>query len=191
MKYAMMNELKDSYAVPRVPVSASGYYAWRKRPESPRYTANALLDTKTRGVYEQHKGRYGSPRITDELRGQGESCSKHRVAKRIQLLGIKAIAAKKFKVTTDTPHDLPVAPNLLDQDFSAVCPNQKWVADITYVWAVEGWLYLATVMDLYSKALIGWSMQRTMTRCPRNLGKIKNTLRGRVICQKWCQMNGK
>ena len=135
MKYAMINTLKDSYPVRRMcgvfRVSASGYYAWCKRPESPRDKANRRLDTKIKEVYKQHKGRYGSPRITDELRAQGGSCSKHRVAKRMQVLGIVAIAAKKFKVTTDAKHDLPVAPNLLNQGFSAARPNQKWVADIS------------------------------------------------------------
>lgn len=168
MKYAMINKLKDSDTVRMMcrvfQVSASGYYAWRKRSESARDMANTLLDTKIKRVYAQHKGRYGSPRITDELREQGGSCSKHRVAKRMQRLGIAAIAAKKCKVTTDAKHDLPVAPNVLNQDFSAARPNQKWVADITDVWTDEGRLYLATVMDLYSRTLIGWSMQRTMTQ---------------------------
>ncbi len=159
MKYAMIKKLKDTYSVRMMchvfEVSSSGYYARGQRPESRRDAANRVLDTKIKAIYDQHKGRYGSPRILDELHDQG---------KRMQVLEIKAVAARKFKVTTDAKHHLPVAPNLLNQDFSANRPNQKWVADITYVWTDEGWLYLATVMDLYSRTFIGWSMQRTMTQ---------------------------
>ena len=95
---------------------------------------------------------------------QGETCGKNRVAKRMKHLGLRAKAKRKFKVTTDSKHNLPVAPNLLNRDFSATAPNQKWVGDISYIWTDEGWMYLAVVIDLYSRAVIGWSMQPTMSR---------------------------
>lgn len=157
MKYAFIKKHKAIHSIQLMckvfTVSSGGYYAWVKRPESPRSQSNQQLDTKIQVVFKQHKERYGSPRITDELHDQGETCSENRVAKRMKALGIKAHAGKKFKVTTDSNHGKPISPNLLDQDFTAEKPNQKWVSDITYVWTDEGWLYLATVMDLYSRTI--------------------------------------
>ena len=96
------------------------------------------------------------------MHDDGIGCSENRVARRMRALGLRAIQAKKFKVTTDSNHSNPVAPDLIEQDFSAAVPNQKWTSDITYVWTDEGWLYLAVVMDLYSRAIVGWSMNRRM-----------------------------
>lgn len=144
-------------------VSPSGYYGWRTRRPSQRQQSNARLDEEIRTVFSQHKERYGSPRITLELLGKGISCSENRVAKRMALLSLVAKARKKFKATTNSAHTLPVSDNLLAQDFTADRPNQKWVGDITYVWTSEGWLYLAVVMDVYSRIIIGWSMNERMT----------------------------
>jgi transposase InsO family protein len=143
-------------------VSRSGYYEWRDRPPSERQRSNEALDREIKTVFDDHRQRYGSPRITDELADRGITCSKNRVARRMQAQGLRAVQAKKFKVTTDSNHDRPVAEDLIEQDFSALKPNEKWVSDITYVWTDEGWLYLAVVMDLYSRAVIGWSMRRRM-----------------------------
>lgn len=145
-------------------IEKSGYYAWLKRKPGKRQQANEVLDRKIISIFEAHKGRYGAPRITGELHEAGEKCSKNRVKRRMKHLGIKAKAKKKFKVTTDSKHNLPVAPNLLNRDFSASAPNQKWVSDLSYVWTDEGWMYLAVVIDLYSRAVIGWSIQSTMTK---------------------------
>jgi transposase InsO family protein len=145
-------------------VSRSGYYDWVSRGPSQRAQANRLLDGRIRDIYARHRQRYGSPRIADELRDGGIACSENRIARRMRLLELKAIQARKFKVTTDSNHSRPVAPDLIDQDFTAQAPNQKWCSDITYVWTDEGWLYLAVVMDLYSRAIVGWSMQRRMTQ---------------------------
>lgn len=168
MKYAFVRENKQQYSVTQLchvlSVSTSGYYAWLKRPQSERTQSNQRLDEKIKTTWESHSKRYGSPRITQELKSQGEVCSENRVAKRMKSLGIKAVAAKKFKVTTDSNHKLPVAENLLKQDFTASQPNQKWVADITYVWTRTGWLYLAVVMDLYSRVIVGWSMQTRINK---------------------------
>jgi transposase InsO family protein len=145
-------------------VSAGGYYGWRTRPESARSRSNRELDSQIRIVYCEHKQRYGAPRIADELKDRGLHCSENRVARRMQKLGLQGIQAKKFKRTTDSNHDKPVAPDLVQQDFTAAAANQKWVSDVTYVWTDEGWLYLAVVMDLYSRAIVGWSMDKRMTQ---------------------------
>ena len=145
-------------------VSTTGYYDWRNRSPGVRACANQLLDVHIQQVFHQHKGRYGSPRIVDELNENGITCSENRVARRMQALGLQAVQTKKYKVTTDSEHDKPVAPNLLQQDFTAEGPNRKWVSDITYIWTRAGWLYLAVVMDLYSRSIIGWSINKRMTQ---------------------------
>jgi putative transposase len=145
-------------------IERSGYYAWLKRKPGKRAVSNDGLDKKIIAIFKKHHSRYGAKRITDELRDNSETCSKNRVAKRMKYLGLRAKARKKFKVTTDSKHNLPVAPNLLNRDFIADGPNQKWCGDISYVWTDEGWLYLAVVIDLYSRAVIGWSIQPTMSR---------------------------
>jgi len=145
-------------------ISTSGYYDWTHRRPGRRALANGILDGHIRQVFGQHKQRYGAPRVADEINGRGISCSENRVARRMRVLGIRAIQCKKFKVTTDSNHDRPMAEDLLEQNFTATKANQKWVSDITYVWTDEGWLYLAVVMDLYSRAIVGWSMNRRMTQ---------------------------
>lgn len=112
-------------------IERSGYYAWLKRKPSKRKLENEKLDDKIVNIFKKNSNRYGSPRITDELVEQGETCSKNRVARRMQHLGLRAKAKKKFKATTNSSHNLPVAPNLLDRDFTASAPNQKWVGDIS------------------------------------------------------------
>ena len=129
-----------------------------------RQISNDNLDKKVVAIFNAHHGRYGAKRITDELHEDGEICGKNRVAKRMMHLGLRAKAKKKFKVTTDSKHNLPVAPNLLNRDFTAIAPNQKWVGDISYIWTDEGWMYLAVVIDLFSRTVVGWSMQPTMSR---------------------------
>ena len=145
-------------------VSRSGFYHWAGREPSRRAQANRTVDRRIREIFVQHRQRYGAPRITDALHDEGSACSENRVARRMRALGLKAIQAKKFKVTTDSNHSKPVAPDLIEQDFSAAAPNQKWTSDITYVWTDQGWLYLAVVMDLYSRAIVGWSMNQRMTQ---------------------------
>ncbi len=139
-------------------VSSSGFYDWLQRDCSQNRLANDNLDCNIINIYQQHKKRYGSPRIHKELVESGKVLSRQRVARRMQRLGLRAVQSRKFKVTTDSNHDKPVAENMLQQDFHANHPNQKWVADITYIPTKEGWLYLSVVMDLYSRAVIGWSM---------------------------------
>ena len=168
MRYRFIDAHKKAWPVNLMcgvlEVSRSGYYHWTKRGPSRRALLNRKLDRRIREIFARHRQCYGVPRITDELHDEGIECSENRVARRMRALGLRAIQAKKFKVTTDSNHSKPVAPDLLEQDFYAQAPNEKWVSDISYVWTDEGWLYLAVVMDLYSRAIVGWSMSRRMTQ---------------------------
>jgi putative transposase len=140
-------------------VSPAGYYAWRSRPESRRAAANRQLVNDIKRVHRDTHGRYGSPRIHVELKAQGRGVSRGRIERLMRHHGIRAIMARPHRVrTTDSRHDLPIAPNLLDRNFVAPAPNCVWLADITYVETDQGWLYLATVMDLYSRRIVGWAM---------------------------------
>jgi len=140
-------------------VSPAGYYAWRSRPESRRSAANRALINDIKRVHHDARGRYGSPRIHVELKAQGRGASRGRIERLMRRHGIRAIMARpRWVRTTDSRHDLPTAPNLLERNFTATAPNQIWLADITYIETDQGWLYLAAVMDLYSRRIVGWAM---------------------------------
>jgi putative transposase len=140
-------------------VSPAGYYAWRSRPESQRAATNRELVNNIKRVHRDTCGRYGSPRIHAELRAQGRGASRGRIERLMRRHGIRAIMARPRRVrTTDSRHDFPIAPNLLERNFTAAAPNRIWLADITYVETGQGWLYLATVLDLYSRKIVGWAM---------------------------------
>jgi len=139
-------------------VSRSGYYAWLVRPESERSRSNRFLVSQIRMAHQRSRKSYGSPRITDELNDSGIACGRHRVARLMRPHGIRAKTVKKYKATTNSKHPLPVAENLLARDFTVSRPNAVWVADLTYIWTEEGWLYLAVVLDLYSRLIVGWAM---------------------------------
>ena len=144
-------------------VSASGYYAWRGRPESARARANRALLADVRRLHGEHHGRYGSPRMHAALRAEGGTASRGRVARLMRRHGIRALAGRRFRpCTTDSRHPLPIAPNLLNQEFVASAPNRVWLADITYIATGEGWLYLAAVLDLATRKIVGWSMRDHM-----------------------------
>jgi len=144
-------------------VSRSGYYASLKRPESTRSKRQKDLLDKIRKTHKDSFGIYGSPTITIEINRSGTSVSRGTIARIMRKNGIKSKVRKKFKVTTDSNHNLPVAENILNREFSASRQNQKWVSDITYIWTDEGWLYLAGILDLYDGALVGWAMDSRMT----------------------------
>lgn len=144
-------------------VSSSGYYDWQNRKPSKRFEEKTRLTAEIKRIFDEEKSRAGSIRITKRLKSEGEIVGKNRIAKIMRENKWRAKAAKKYKATTNSDHKLPVAPNLLNQNFYANKPNEKWVSDITYIWTDEGWLYLATVMDLYSRKLIGWSLSERMT----------------------------
>jgi putative transposase len=139
-------------------VSPSGYYAWRDRPLSERARRRDTLDAQVQAAFVAQKSRAGAPRLMREV-GRG----RRQVADSMRRQGLRAKAARKYKATTNSNHTLPVADNLLQQDFSAERPNQVWVSDITYIGTDEGWLYLAVVLDLYSRRVVGWSMGERMT----------------------------
>jgi putative transposase len=139
-------------------VSTTGYYAWRQRPTSVRRQRRDALVVEIRAIHAEVKARYGSPRIHAELTARGRDCCVNTVAQLMRDHGIAAKTARKFRCTTDSNHDLPVAENLLDRQFEPDSPNEAWTADITYIPTREGWLYLAVVEDLYSRRVVGWSM---------------------------------
>lgn len=167
MKYQFMQTHRKLFSVERMSqvfkVSRSGYYRFRKAPLSPRAQANKELLPKIKEVYQRNRGVYGSPRIYRELRAQGEPCSRKRVARLMREADIIAKMKKRFKRTTRVNPKASAAPNLLQQEFSAQKPNERWVADITYVATSEGWLYVAAVLDLYSRRIVGLAQSEQMT----------------------------
>jgi putative transposase len=144
-------------------VSASGFYDWFKRPQSQRQQANIKLLSQIQASFAASDRTYGSPRIVRDLRDDGVTCSVNRVARLMQAAGMKARPKRRRMPGQMLSVVHSVAPNLLDRQFEATGPNQKWAADFTYVWTAEGWLFVAVVLDLYSRRVVGWSMQPTMT----------------------------
>ena len=139
-------------------VSEKGYANWRKRGKSQRKQDDEFLTERIEDAYYQHKGHYGSPRIRAELKVQGIDCGRRRVARLMREKQLSARKKQRKVRTTDSNHDFPIAPNLLEQDFTADAPNKKWMTDFTYIETREGWLFLAGVLDAYSRKIIGWSM---------------------------------
>jgi transposase InsO family protein len=153
-------------------VSSSGYYAWRSRPESQRALANRLLLQDVQRLHGQHQGRYGSPRMHAALRAEGHRVSRGRVERLMRRHGIRALARRRFRpATTDSRHQLPISPNLLQQKFAIFEPNRIWLADMTYIPTGEGWLYLAAVLDLATRKVVGWAMRDHM-RAELTLGAL-------------------
>ena len=136
-------------------VSRSGFYSWLGRSESQRSLENQRLTELIREEHEGSRRIYGSPRIHATLEARGETCGLNRVARLMQQAGIRSKVKRKFKKTTNSKHDHAGAPNLLNQDFGTSGLNEVWVSDITYIWTDEGWLYLASTMDLFSRAIVG------------------------------------
>ena len=169
MKFAYIRDHRQVFDVGAMcavfGVTAAGFYAWIKRPESARAVRARALAEQVRAVHHEVKGVYGSLKITRELRLRDHKVNRKTVAKLMKRLEIRSKVSKKFRVrTTDSDHANPIAPNVLDQNFaSAAAPNQVWGADITYLATDEGFLYLAGVMDLYSRRIVGWSMDDSMT----------------------------
>jgi transposase InsO family protein len=144
-------------------VSESGYHAWSARAPSEGEHRRGRLVAAIEVIHAEVKGRYGSPRMTAELNARGHACSENTVANLMREHGIRAKAPRRFVPTTDSRHGLPVAGNVLDRDFAPAGPNATWSADITYVPTADGWLYLAVVEDLFSRMIVGWAMDGTMT----------------------------
>jgi len=145
-------------------VSPSGYQAWKRggTPNRKRLSDPQML-TLIRAIHAELKGASGSPRMVREIRGRGFPASKARIERLMRENGIRARHKRRYKATTDSKHGLPVAPNLLDRNFTPSAPNQIWTADLTYIWTTEGWLYLAVVLDLFNREVVGWSLKPKMT----------------------------
>jgi putative transposase len=166
MKFAFIADHREEYPITTMcrvlGVSTSGFYAWQGRPVCEHQQANARLLADIQAIHIRSRQTYGSPRIHAELRARGIVCSRGRVARLMRLNGVVARRRKRYKVTTKVDARLPVGPNLLARDFTADRPNVKWLADITYIDTYEGWSYLAAVMDVYSRRIVGWSMHTRM-----------------------------
>jgi len=145
--------------------SRSGFYAWRKRSESERSQRHRELVSEMKTIHSDRDMRsYGSPRMGKELIARGHRVSENTVAKLMRDHGMRSTSSRKFRVTTDSDHSLPVAENVLNREFSQESPDRVWLADITYLWTREGWLYLACVLDTYSRRIVGWSMGERITK---------------------------
>ncbi len=171
MRYACIRRHEGAYAVALMcrvlRVSRGGYYAWRRRPPSQRAVANGQLATTLRAVHGRSRGTYGSPRMHAELVAQGIACSVNRVARVMRAAGLRAKPRRRFRVTTDSRHGDPVAANVLARRFGVAqvaAVDRVWAGDITYLPTREGWLYLAVVLDLASRRVIGWAMRHTLER---------------------------
>jgi putative transposase len=162
MKFQFIDAAKESFPVTRLcqvlGVSQSGYFAWGSRPASPRQREDLVLLAHIRSAFALSHETYGSPRMTRELQDEGLQVGRRRTARLMRENGLKARQKRRFKRTTDSHHAFPVAPTLLDQDFSADRPDQKWAADLSYVGTNEGWLYLAVVLDLFARRVVGWAV---------------------------------
>lgn len=161
MRFAFIDSEKAAYPLRilcRVlQVSKSGYYAWLRRDPSDRAFEDEELRPKVVEAFKLGRGTYGSVRVRRELIAGGFEIGRRRVARLMAEMGLAGLPARKFQTTTDSNHAKPIAANVLDRDFKASRPNEKWVTDITYIWTAEGWLYLAAVIDLYSRRVVGWS----------------------------------
>jgi len=144
--------------------SRSGYYAWAKRQRASRALSDERLLVEIRAIYKRKRRRYGSPRVYNELKARGVRTSEKRVARLMRQDGLIARRKRRFRRTTNSNHKHPIAPNLLEQNFTASEPNRVWVGDITYVWTLQGWLYVAVLIDLYSRRVVGWAASRRITR---------------------------
>jgi transposase InsO family protein len=144
-------------------VSPAGYYAWRSRPESHRAVSTRTLLSAIRVIHRESRETYGSPSIWDALIKRGHGVGEHRIARLMRVEGIRAKTVKKWRATTQSNHRLPMAENTLNRQFTVEHPNRVWAGDLTYIWTAEGWLYLAVVLDLYSRTVIGWAMGHRLT----------------------------
>ena len=165
MKYQFITEYRREYPIKTMcrvlEVSVSGYYAWSHRSPSERRKRDRQLSQQIEQVYRTHRQVYGSPRIHAVLKTQGVKCGRKRVARLMRQAGLSVKARRHRTNTTDSCHGSPVADNVLGRDFTAQASNTKWVADITGVWTAEGWLYLAAILDVYSRFIVGWAMSAT------------------------------
>ena len=168
MTFQIIDAKKAEYPVQRLcdvlSVSSSGYYAWKTRPASNRQRQDMVYLAHIRSAFSISNGTYGSPRMHAELKEDGLAIGRHRTARLMRENAMKARQKTRFKRTTDSDHNHLIASNLLDQDFSCDGPDQKWGVDISYIWTAEGWLYLAIVLDLFSRRIVGWAVSDRMKK---------------------------
>jgi len=168
VRFAAIDNHRDEFSLEpmcrALQVSSSGYHSWRRRPLSERRKDELRLVELIEKIHHRSNETYGSPRIHAVLTRDGETCSQDRVARLMRKHCIRAKTKKKFKATTNSKHKFPVADNVLDRNFNPEKPNQAWAGDITYLWTREGWLYLAVVIDLFSRKVVGWAMEPTLSR---------------------------
>jgi transposase InsO family protein len=168
MRYEFIRAEKVCYPVSllcrSLRVARSGFYAWLSRGESQREQRDRKLLPLIREAFDASRQTYGSPRVYEELRARGVPCSRRTIERLMREAGIRPPRRRKFRKTTDSDHPYVTATNLLDRDFSSSEPNRRWSTDITYIWTTEGWLYLAVVMDLFSRRIVGWSMRKRLAR---------------------------
>jgi putative transposase len=168
VRFAFIEEEKAMFPVAMMcrvlEVSRAGFYAWRTRPEAIRVGEDQRLAVEIAAIHAESHRRYGSPRVHAELRERGRGTSRKRVARLMRIQGLRARHKRRFRTTTDSAHEFPVAPNMVKRKFEASAPNKTWVTDITYIWTLEGWLYLAVILDLFSRRVVGWGMSEEITR---------------------------
>ena len=167
MRYQFIEKVKKAYPVVLLckvlQVPRSGFYSWRSSPVSLRRKRNEELLPHVREIHRKSGGTYGTRRISRELQSLGIACGRVRARALMKLAGISVRRRRKFKATTDSRHNLPVAPNLLNRQFEAAEPDRVWASDISYIWTAEGWLYLSVVLDLFHRQVVGWSMSNRIT----------------------------
>jgi putative transposase len=168
VKFAFIAAEKARYPVRvlcrTLAVSRAGFYAWHTRPPAPRTHQDQRLSVEIQAIHAESHQRYGSPRVHAELRDRGQRVGRKRVARLMRAHGLGARRRRRFRITTDSHHPLAVAPNVLARQFAVAAPDRAWVTDITYLWTQEGWLYLAVILDLFSRAVVGWAMSAQITR---------------------------
>jgi putative transposase len=168
VRYLFIQEHQEQFSLSALcrvmQVGRGGFYAWRIRQKSKRQLQNERLTEQITTAFEESKETYGSPRIFAELKEAGITGSEKRIARLMRLNNLKAVLPKRYAVTTDSDHHLPIAENLLARMFDAERPDTRWTADITYIWTGEGWLYLAVILDLFSRRIVGWAMDKTIDR---------------------------
>ena len=165
-------------------VSKSGYYKWLNSEPSNRAIENQTLTGKIREIHQRSKRTYGSPRIAAELHAEGVSISRPRVARLMKQASIRSEHKKKYKATTDSKHDHPVAENLLDRNFQPAQIGQAWVSDLTYIWTLQGWLYLTVIIDLATRKVIGWALSKDMSALSTSVAAWKMAIRRQLITGK-------
>lgn len=185
MKYRFVKNHESQFPIEKMclilKISSSGYYKWKSRSISERELKKNMLKEKIKALYFEFKQRYGSPRIVTELRSLGYQISRITVAKYLKELGLKSKLSKKFKVTTDSKHNYLIVDNVLKREFKAIQPSKVWVSDITYIQTKEGFLYLTTIIDLYDRKLIGWSLSNTMTTNDTSLAAWRMAIKNRPV----------